>query len=76
MAKKKRIRKPDVECNFCHLKITNNEKQIQAHNKGDRHVRLRELILKRGVLESWNFDWVEDKNCFLCLSCKQPINKI
>lgn len=56
MARKKRIWKPDVECDFCYVKIIDDEKQIQKYDERERHVRLRELVLKRGVLESWNFE--------------------
>ena len=66
--KKIKMSKADVTCDIYHIEITNDIKHIERHNLGDKYQRILELILNKDILESWNFQWIESNNIFLCLT--------
>jgi hypothetical protein len=72
--KKIKVPKAVVTCDICQIEITDDIKHIERHNLGDKHQRILELILKKGILESWNFQWIESNNTFVCLTCLEPMD--
>ena len=66
--------KANVTCDICLIEITNDTKHIERHTLGNKHQRLLELILKKYILESWNFQWIKNNNTFVCLTCLEPMD--
>ena len=54
--------------------ITNDIKHIERHTLGNKYQRILELILKKDILESWNFQWIKSNNTFVCLTCLEPMD--
>jgi hypothetical protein len=72
--KKIKVPKAVVTCDIYQIEITDDIKHIERHNLGDKHQRILELILKKGILESWNFQWIESNNTFVCLTYLEPMD--